>query len=53
MAEIGDINPLHPVWPVRKTGDEEKKERPAPPKPRPETDDDTPAEGPPGIDEYA
>jgi hypothetical protein len=53
MADVGDINPLHPIWPPRPAQGERKKKPPPPPdkeEPPVEKDDN---EGPPHIDEYA
>lgn len=55
MAEIPNINPLHPTWPVKpgeKTGDREKRQKEESRKKR-KTDDNKKNSDQSGIDEYA
>jgi hypothetical protein len=54
MPDIGDIQPLPPVWPIRPADGDGKRKRPTPDKdPPPAADRDKKDEGPGHVDEYA
>ena len=54
MADVGDIKPLNPVWPIRPAEGDGKRKRPPPAGDKPPAGEpDERDDGPGHVDEYA